>query len=126
MTRSVKKTAHARTISLALTWDGARWPTRLLPPPARSFLRNHAAPSARELSALFSADEIDELRICWVPKLKGGEPSLSEPFQTPSGQRLPFRSVATVPFGDVLGVVYRKNSNSITPPNRKTQSGTSC
>jgi hypothetical protein len=112
MKRAGKKKSAPRVLALALTWDGARWPVRTLPPKARAFLaggsRMAAAPSAREIATLFSGDQIGEIRICWVPRLKGGGEVLSEPFQTPLGTRIGFQSVKTVRFGDVLGVIYRR------------------
>jgi len=102
-----------RAIALALTWDGARWPARLLPPKARAFLQGRAklltVPAAGELSTLLAKDGIGEIRVCWVPRLKGGEGTLSKPFRTPWGKRIPFQAVTTSRFGEVLGVVYRRN-----------------
>ena len=57
---------------------------------------------------LFSQDEVNEIRICWVPRLKGGGDTLTEPFPAVDGKRLPFTVVKTTPFGDVLGVIYRR------------------
>ena len=99
-------------IALALTWDGARWPLRTLPAKARAFLagrsRAAAVPSARKLAELFADDRVREIRVCWVPCLKGGGAVLSEPFQTATGTRLVFQTARTVRFGDVLGVIYRR------------------
>jgi hypothetical protein len=97
-------------IALALTWDGARWPARTLPPKARAFLarRSGKIPSARKMAELFADDQVREIRVCWVPRLKGGSAVLSEPFQTPAQTRIGFRAAKTVRFGDVLGVVYRR------------------
>jgi len=105
-----KKTSARRVIALALTWDGARRPARTLPSGARAFLagRSGKIPSARKMAELFADDQVREIRVCWVPRLKGGGAVLSEPFQTPAGIRIGFRSVRTVRFGDVLGVIYRK------------------
>jgi hypothetical protein len=101
-----------KIVALALSWDGARWPTRNLPTDARVFLAGKSAgesiPSARNLTQLLAEDQIREMRICWVPQLRGGEKVLSEPFPVTGGRRLAFRSVKTVSFGDVLGVVYRR------------------
>jgi len=112
MRRNGKTKDGGRIIALALTWDGARLPARSLPPKARAFLRGGEKPSALpadgELSRLFAADGIREIRVCWVPSLKGGEGTLSEPFQTASGKRIPFCAVKTSRFGEVLGVVYRR------------------
>jgi hypothetical protein len=92
-----------------MTWDGARWPTRSLPPKARAFLAGRAGktPTPQRMAALFAANQVKEIRVCWVPRLKGGPDVLSEPFQAPAGKRLGFRSVKTVLFGDILGVIYR-------------------
>ena len=102
-----------QVISLALTWDGVRWPTKSLPPKARAFLRAKSAKlttvSAQKATELFSQDEVIECRICWVPRLQGGPHVLSEPFMTPSGKRLGFTARRMVRFGDVLGVVYLKH-----------------
>jgi hypothetical protein len=99
-------------VALALTWDGARWPTRTLPSAARAFLagksRLAAVPSARKMAEFFAEGQVKEIRVCWVPRLKGGCDVLSEPFQTPAGKRIGFQSVKTVCFGDVLGVIYRR------------------
>jgi hypothetical protein len=110
--KSASRKRSGRTVALALTWDGARWPARSLPPKARAFLQGsgkpRAVPAAGEMSALFAADGIREIRVCWVPRLKGGEGTLSEPGQTPLGKRIPFRPIRTSHFGEVLGVVYRR------------------
>jgi hypothetical protein len=105
----MRRTAPAK-IALALTWDGARWPVASLPAKARAFLTPHgyAAPARREVARLLAADAISELRICWVPRLKGGDDVLAEIFATPGGRRVPFRATKTTRFGDVLGVVYRR------------------
>ena len=112
MTRKVRATPKGLVIALALTWDGARRPASSLPPKARTFLtgkvRNVSVPGAKKLSRLFVDDQVREIRICWVPWLKGGRKVLSEPFQTATEMRLVFRSVRTTRFGDVLGVIYRK------------------
>jgi hypothetical protein len=101
-------------IAAALTWDGARWPARRLPAKARAFLAGkskHAAlPSRHKISRLFEENKVREIRICWVPRLKGGSDVLSDPFTTGTGKRLAFRSVKTIRFGDVLGVVYRRKT----------------
>ena len=97
-------------IALALTWDGARWPLKSLPPKARTFLRakGFASPTRREVARLLAMDVVKELRLCWVPKLKGGDDVLAEVFAAPKNKRVPFRAVKTSQFGDVLGVVYRR------------------
>ncbi len=112
MKPSGAKRASRREIALALTWDGARWPVRTLPAKAQAFLAGRGGiskrPSSRETAALLADDQVKEIRICWVPALKGGDDVLSDPFQTASGKRIPFRASQTVPFGDILGVVYRR------------------
>jgi hypothetical protein len=110
MKRSGKRAAKGSVIALALTWDGARWPARTLPPKARAFLTDQSqrAPSGQKLAELFADDRVREIRVCWVPRLKGGGEVLSKPFPTASGTRLAFRSTKTVRFGDVLGVIYRR------------------
>lgn len=90
----------------ALTWDGARCPAAKLPAKAKTFL-GQITPPAR-LTALLAGENLTELRICWVPRLKGGPDALCDPFVTPNGLRIPFRLVRTVPFKDVLGAVYRR------------------
>jgi len=100
----------AAKIALALTWDGARSPVASLPPKARAFLgaKGFSSPTRREAARLLAADAVGELRLCWVPKLKGGDDVLAEIFATPKGKRVPFRAVKTTQFGDVLGVTYRR------------------
>jgi hypothetical protein len=97
-----------QSVSLALTWDGARWPIRRLPPKARAFLASTAAPSVLNVAQLFKDDQITELRICWIPCLKGGNDVLSAPFPVPEGRKIDFKPISTIPFGDILGVVYRR------------------
>jgi hypothetical protein len=113
---AVRRTAGAG-VALALTWDGARWPARSLPPKARAFLsgRSRAVLSGRETAELFADDQVNEIRICWVPRLKGGNAVLSEPFGTPRGTRLGFQPIKTVRFGDILGVVYRRYGSQKMP-----------
>jgi hypothetical protein len=97
-------------IAAALTWDGTRVPVRALPPKARAFLSTGKATllSVKKMEKLFAADEVNEVRICWVPQLRGGIP-LTEPFATSEGKRIPFHAAQTKPFGDILGVVYRRS-----------------
>lgn len=107
----MKTSARTRqVVALALTWDGARWPVRLLPSKARAFLREGATPSARSLGKLFADDQVKELRICWVPALKGGGDVLAESFAPVDGKRLAFSGTKPKQFGDVLGVVYRRTA----------------
>jgi hypothetical protein len=112
MKRPGKAVANRAIISLALTWDGVRWPLRKLPPKARAFLaRENSAPgipSAQKMAALFANDRITQLRICWVPRLLGGNDVLSEPFSVPAGVRMGFEASKPIPFGDILGVVYSR------------------
>jgi len=115
MRRVGKKASTSRVIALALTWDGARWPVRTLPPKARVFLKvksgkssGVAIPSVQKMAELFADDQVSEIRVCWVPHLKGGNEVLSEPFQTPGGKRIGFQTLKTVRFGDILGVIYRR------------------
>jgi len=100
----------AAKLALALTWDGARWPVRSLPAKARAFLgaKSFRSPSRRDVAHFLAADAVGELRICWVPRLKGGDNVLADVFAAPRGKRVAFRVVKTVPFGDLLGVVYRR------------------
>jgi len=101
-----------RVIALSLTWDGARWPVRSLPSEARAFLATKAqklfAPNTKSVAKYLTKDQIQEIRICWVPRLKGGPEVLSEPFATMTGMRVAFRSVKSARFGDILGVVYQR------------------
>jgi hypothetical protein len=111
--RTVAGAKSARRIAaLALTWDGARWPVRSLPPRCRAFLsgtgKKSPLLSASSLALLFARDEIDEIRICWVPQLKGGDDVLAAPFSALGNKRLPFRVIRQVRLGDNLGVVYRR------------------
>jgi hypothetical protein len=112
MRRAASKKSAGHAIALALTWDGARWPVRTLPPKARAFLtgklQDAAVPSARRMAKLLAEDQVREIRVCWVPHLKGGDAVLSEPFQTATGTRLAFRSTRQTHFGDILGVIYRR------------------
>jgi hypothetical protein len=109
MKRTGKRDA---VLAVALTWDGARHPTRSLPPKARAFLagksRGATVPSRANVAALFAVDHVKEIRVCWVPKLRGGDDVLSGPFPAPSAKRLRFQTARTLHFGDVLGVVYRR------------------
>jgi hypothetical protein len=111
MKPAAKKTGKASVVAMALTWDGARWPSRALPPKARAFLAGKSGklsiPSVRAISKLAADDQVREIRICWVPALKGGEPALCDPFST-TGKRVAFHAVKTQRFDDVLGVVYRR------------------
>jgi hypothetical protein len=99
-------------VALALTWDGARWPRRSLSAAARAFLGDGAKkiPGKAELAELFRDDEVKEIRVCWVPRLLGGEETLAAPFHTPDGLRINFRIARTRRMGDGLGVVYRRKS----------------
>ena len=110
MKRGGTKASMGSVVGMALTWDGARWPARTLPPRVRAFLagRSGKIPSARKMAQLFADDRVQEIRVCWVPRLKGGGAVLSEAFQTPAETRIGFQSVKTVRFGDVLGVIYRR------------------
>jgi hypothetical protein len=90
----------------ALTWDGARWPAHRLPPKARAFLGQPTPPA--KLAALLAEKTPYELRICWVPRLKGGSETVCPPFPAPNGKRIPYRLIRTTAFGDVLGAVYRR------------------
>ena len=107
----MKRVAESK-IALALTWDGARWPVGVLPAKARAFLamKGSVTPSRREMARLFVEERVSEMRICWVPRLKGGDDVLAEVFPAPKGRRVPFRAVRTMRYGDVLGVVYRRVS----------------
>jgi hypothetical protein len=96
-------------LALAMTWDGARWPVRRLPAAARAFLKaEERAPSSAKVRRFFEEDRVSELRVCWVPRLRGGENVLCAPFMTTTGLRLGFRTAKINQFGDVLGVVYRR------------------
>jgi hypothetical protein len=100
-------------VALALTWDGARWPVRRLPTAARAFLKaQERGPSVAKVSRLFAEDRVKELRVCWVPRLRGGEKVLCAPFMTTTGLRLGFRAAKINQFGDVLGVVYRRTGST--------------
>lgn len=101
-----------QAVALALTWDGSRWPEKKLPPKARAFLGTATKNKSitQKLSTLFADDRISEIRICWVPRLKGGKDVLTGPFTTPTGRRLSFVANKIVPLGDHLGVVYRRSA----------------
>jgi hypothetical protein len=105
----MSRSARAK-IALALTWDGARWPISSLSAKARAFLgaKGFSSPARRETARLLAADAVSELRVCWVPRLKGGDNVLAEIFPAPKSKRVPFRATRTARFDDVLGVVYRR------------------
>lgn len=92
--------------SAALSWDGARLPPAKLPVKARAFLGEII--SAKKFAALLTKSGPLELRICWVPRLRGGTDLLVPPFATRDGRRVCFRLVRTIPFGSILGAVYRR------------------
>jgi hypothetical protein len=104
--------AKQQVVALALTWDGARWPVKSLPANARAFLAGKATgvskPKVKELSQLFADDRIREIRICWVPRLKGGADVLSEAFAASGGKRVAFQLFRKVALQDMLGVIYRR------------------
>jgi hypothetical protein len=98
-------------IALALTWDGARWPTAKLSRQAQAFLgKGHLSPirSRREITKFLGKNQVVEIRICWVPSLRGGDQVLSDPFVISSGKRLGFRVAKMRSFENVLGVIYRR------------------
>ena len=96
-----------KSVALALTWDGARWPVKKLVPQARAFLTGKA-PTSKSTAKLFGDDEIRELRICWVPQLKGGPDVLADPFPALNKRRIQFQAIRTKRFGDILAVTYRR------------------
>jgi hypothetical protein len=98
-------------VAAALSWDGARVPRRRLPRAAREFLGAAKTLPARRLTALFAKNGVKEIRICWVPEMRGG-PALAGPFSAPNEKRIAFRAVRTRRFGDVLGVVYRSQTRA--------------
>jgi hypothetical protein len=97
-------------VAAALTWDGARFPAKRLPVKARAFL-GRVTP-ATKLAGVLAEGTPMELRVCWVPKLRGGPEVLCAPFTTSDGKRVAFRLVRMVRFGDVLGAVYRRQSRT--------------
>ena len=111
MKRAAKITGR-RVIALALTWDGAHWPVGALSPKARAFLagpaREPASFTMNALARLFMRDDVDEIRICWTPRLKGGADVLTAPFSAPGNKRVLFQAVRRVRLGDCFGVVYRR------------------
>jgi hypothetical protein len=121
MSSSRRPKANSKTgvVALALTWDGARCPVRSLPAKARAFLRGNAEKisilSSGAVSALFVDDQVREIRICWVPRLQGGSEVLSELFETADGKRLAFQAIKSVRFGEMLGVVYRRQKGTPLP-----------
>jgi hypothetical protein len=101
------------SVALAMTWDGVRWPARGLQVAARAFLKAEGrAPSSAKVARLFAADQVRELRVCWVPRLRGGEKVLCAPFTTATGLRLGFRATKMKRFGDVFGIVYRRTGST--------------
>jgi hypothetical protein len=99
--------AGTRRLGVALTWDGARWPRRALPDGAQRFLGGRS-PGLAELTRRMAADEVDEIRVCWVPRLKGGNETLNGPFVPGDGRRLKFQATNWRRFGEVLAVTYRR------------------
>ena len=97
-------------VGVALTWDGARWPRRSLSAEARKFLGEAEKETGDKaaLGKLFGGDRVKEIRVCWVPRLRGGDEVLAGPHQAPDGLRLNFRVVRARRMGDLLGVVYRR------------------
>jgi hypothetical protein len=71
------------------------------------FLAGTQSLSQRGLTALVQLSPPREIRICWVPRLRGGENTLTAPFAARDGKRILFRAVKVVPLGALLGVVYR-------------------
>jgi hypothetical protein len=108
MTRA-KKVATS-SIAVALTWDGSRGSLRAVPRAARAFLglRAEKNPGPKILAERLAGGQIGELRICWLPRLQGGDAVLAAPFVTNDGLRLNFRAVQQRQFGDALVVVYRR------------------
>jgi hypothetical protein len=110
MTAKRRKVPEKKAVALALTWDGSRRPIRSLPGKARAFLkagRLQKIPSPARLPELLHRGGVSELRVCWVPQLRGGDEVLCAPFATSDGLRIRFRAVEWQRFGDVLGVIYR-------------------
>jgi hypothetical protein len=101
----------------ALTWDGVRFPATRLPARERAFLG--PITPARELAKWLDHGGPGELRLCWVPQLKGGPATLLPPFATPDGKRVAFRLVKTVQLGASLGVVYRRRRGSASTLGRR-------
>ncbi len=98
------------TISAALAWDGARVSARSLPSAAKKFLAVAPSTSTQKAAKLFAAGNVREIRICWVPRLQGGDQTLSAPFAALNGKRLAFRAAKTRRYGEILAVVYRRLS----------------
>jgi hypothetical protein len=110
MKRPARTSTARGIVALALTWDGARWPVKSLSPKCRAFLAGPISLPTGKLAALFARDDIDEIRICWVARLKGGDEVLAAPFPAPENKRLSFRAARVVRLGENLGVVYRRAS----------------
>jgi hypothetical protein len=110
MKRSTAVRADGPVVALALTWDGVRVSLRNLPWAARKFLGPAAlrVPDAASLGALFAQDGVKEIRVCWVPRLEGGDRVMAAPFSAPRHRRLGFRRARLVTLGDVIGVIYRR------------------
>jgi hypothetical protein len=94
-------------VGVALSWDGARLPRRELPASAREFLAGAPGVSQRDLTARAKQRRLKEIRICWVPRLRGGKGTLAPPFQTADDKRVLYRVAKIVPIGEMLGVIYR-------------------
>ncbi len=108
MTRARKPSVSS--VAVALAWDGSRGSLRAVPRAARTFLggRGKRIPGPALLAQKLALGQIRELRVCWLPRLRGGEPVLAAPLATTDGLRLNFRAVKRRPFGDALVVVYRR------------------
>jgi hypothetical protein len=117
--RTTRSAAPGDAIALALTWDGSRWPAKRLSAKARSFLADgspkKSAYSAKTIAQLLTDDRVREIRLCWVPRLSGGDDVLTIPFTTPGGKRIGFRIARRAIFGEVLGVVYRRSGSRRRP-----------
>jgi hypothetical protein len=113
MKRVSRDDSATQVLALALTWDGARYPVSKLPSKARAFLKarvgSQKSPSPRAVARLLKSDQLEEIRICWVPRLKGGTAVLSEPFERVTRTRIAFRAARTIALGDHLGVIYRRS-----------------
>jgi riboflavin biosynthesis pyrimidine reductase len=83
---------------------------RALPAGVRKFLRPSgvSAPSSAQVSRLLQNGELEEIRICWVPVLAGGDQVITLPFPTPRQMRINFRAVSLKQIGDILCAIYRR------------------
>ncbi len=102
--------AHKKvSFSCALTWDGSRFDLTQLPGFARAYLMRSRWPilphtRMESVPELLESGRVEELKICWVPMLAGGEP-LGAPY--PLQKRLAVRLAWQRTIGGHTLALYR-------------------